>query len=682
MHIKRTAFVLLFLLIFNCKLNSSDKTLPAQTVTINILSKQLRLLKEGEFDDLLLYLPVKSAVLDLNSHEYFNVRRIKIYLQDGLWLINIGTRSFSAPFRFRIFSHKKNSTVRVKLPDGIRVYPLPLKIKSIKSGLKIYVMDSLNRYAYDSSIAEYGQRPLEEKEAVSALEHVIRARYFFNKKRPAHKDSDFCDLTHCQVYRGRAKSFVPLNDEFIIDWKTLSHNLFFHSQCGGKTFDLRVFRNGKPVVNGVRDYLYRDGIVLCMDSKTYWKRSIKEEELLKIIFKKEAPKRIIKLYYNQNKMKIVLVSGSRKKLFSPENFRLSVNRIKGWSFLRSNNYMIEIKKLNGKNVFVFKGRGLGHGVGFCQHGALELARKGYNRYEILRHYYPSISLISKNKLPESSPYLSYCTFDIAAGRIITNNNISFLNRRIPPGSIFKLIVSLYLAKERPDIFNDYRFICKGREKDDALKPYRCWKPEGHGTLNLEEAVPHSCNLYFASLNKKIDVKSFNKFFIKFSRMLEIKTELPETKDLNGWARVFSGLDFRISFSISDLIKILQVLYPDNTGDERVESFKKLIPVSDRNRIFNTLKNTFVIGTGSGEVKPAGALYNYEPLIRKDNLIKMKDINLMEYWGKTSTVIDGTNRALNYGMFIGGRGDKGIIVVIQRGYGHIAAKWALKLLQMD
>ncbi len=39
-----------------------------------------------------------------------------------------------------------------------------------------------------------------------------------------------------------------------------------------------------------------------------------------------------------------------------------------------------------------EGRGYGHGIGMCQHGALEMAREGRTHEEILRHYYRGIEL--------------------------------------------------------------------------------------------------------------------------------------------------------------------------------------------------------------------------------------------------------------------------------------------------
>lgn len=41
---------------------------------------------------------------------------------------------------------------------------------------------------------------------------------------------------------------------------------------------------------------------------------------------------------------------------------------------------------------VARGRGFGHGVGMCQHGALGMARLGYSYQQILAHYYPGARL--------------------------------------------------------------------------------------------------------------------------------------------------------------------------------------------------------------------------------------------------------------------------------------------------
>ena len=41
---------------------------------------------------------------------------------------------------------------------------------------------------------------------------------------------------------------------------------------------------------------------------------------------------------------------------------------------------------------IFSGRGMGHGVGLCQWGAEEMARRKFGYQAILGHYYPGTSL--------------------------------------------------------------------------------------------------------------------------------------------------------------------------------------------------------------------------------------------------------------------------------------------------
>ncbi|CAG1066355.1 hypothetical protein BAC1_01964 [uncultured bacterium] len=60
----------------------------------------------------------------------------------------------------------------------------------------------------------------------------------------------------------------------------------------------------------------------------------------------------------------------------------------GYSVLRS--AMFEVER--GGEMFLFKGRGSGHGVGLSQWGAKGMAENGYSYKEILLHFYPGTEL--------------------------------------------------------------------------------------------------------------------------------------------------------------------------------------------------------------------------------------------------------------------------------------------------
>ena len=56
--------------------------------------------------------------------------------------------------------------------------------------------------------------------------------------------------------------------------------------------------------------------------------------------------------------------------------------------------MVEKEYDNNRQVklFHFDGRGWGHGVGMCQHGAYELAKDGYSYTSILQKYYTGVEV--------------------------------------------------------------------------------------------------------------------------------------------------------------------------------------------------------------------------------------------------------------------------------------------------
>jgi len=91
--------------------------------------------------------------------------------------------------------------------------------------------------------------------------------------------------------------------------------------------------------------------------------------------------------------------------------------------------------------------------------------------------------------------------------VLKDGNSPMLDRGInaayPPGSIFKLVTAL-AALDLGKITPQTRFRCAGSFKlAPKSKPVRCWLHEGHGSLNLYEALERSCNVYFLNLAKKL-----------------------------------------------------------------------------------------------------------------------------------------------------------------------------------
>jgi penicillin-binding protein 2 len=92
-------------------------------------------------------------------------------------------------------------------------------------------------------------------------------------------------------------------------------------------------------------------------------------------------------------------------------------------------------------------------------------------------------------------------------QVLKDENAPMLDRGIdaayPPGSIFKLVTAL-AALDLGKITPETRFRCTGSFRlSPNAKPTHCWLHEGHGSLNLYEALERSCNVYFWNVAKRL-----------------------------------------------------------------------------------------------------------------------------------------------------------------------------------
>jgi len=75
----------------------------------------------------------------------------------------------------------------------------------------------------------------------------------------------------------------------------------------------------------------------------------------------------------------------------------------------------------------------------------------------------------------------------------------------PPASTFKIVlVTAALETGKATPFT--KFYCPGYYKI-GKRIFKCWKKEGHGWLNLKDALIHSCDVYFYQLGLKLGVKN-------------------------------------------------------------------------------------------------------------------------------------------------------------------------------
>ena len=92
-------------------------------------------------------------------------------------------------------------------------------------------------------------------------------------------------------------------------------------------------------------------------------------------------------------------------------------------------------------------------------------------------------------------------------KLKNNQRSPLLNRSMsgvyPPGSTIKMAVAL-AALEHGVIDYNTKFYCNG-SKELGTSTFHCWAKDGHGKLNLMEAIEQSCDVYFYELGLKVGI---------------------------------------------------------------------------------------------------------------------------------------------------------------------------------
>ena len=93
-----------------------------------------------------------------------------------------------------------------------------------------------------------------------------------------------------------------------------------------------------------------------------------------------------------------------------------------------------------------------------------------------------------------------------------------------PGSVFKTVTTAAALDE--EVINlDTSFSCYG-SYDVLGQDISCWKPAGHGTLNLQQGLTASCNPYFIQVGLALGAQKFLNYFEAFGFTERTGIDLP------------------------------------------------------------------------------------------------------------------------------------------------------------
>lgn len=204
---------------------------------------------------------------------------------------------------------------------------------------------------------------------------------------------EVCDDVHCQAYLSKAskaeisEAVFNTMGEIVVDSDLNLITAAFHSNCGGQTCNSQdVWAVSTTYLKSVKDSF-------CLNQPhAHWKRSVAMEDW----------KAYLQLKHNypvEDSMKFNCATsfnpyGSRAIYFMDKNLKIPLKTIRADFQLKSTFFSVEQKG----DMVIFNGRGYGHGVGLCQEGAMEMARRHYSYKDILNFYYKDVYLVNINAL--------------------------------------------------------------------------------------------------------------------------------------------------------------------------------------------------------------------------------------------------------------------------------------------
>ena len=140
-------------------------------------------------------------------------------------------------------------------------------------------------------------------------------------------------------------------------------------------------------------------------------------------------------------------------------------------------------------------------------------------------------IIAMHSSPSFDPNLFVFGISKDDWQLIRNNPMKpLVNKTLQgnysPGSTIKPIVALS-ALENGIINTNFAVNCRGHKHPLELygQTYHCWKKQGHGFMNLRNAMKQSCDIYFYEVARKLGVDKLSETAKKFGLGKEVFGDL-------------------------------------------------------------------------------------------------------------------------------------------------------------
>jgi stage II sporulation protein D len=300
-----------------------------------------------------------------------------------------------------------SSTLELNLPNQMtRVVRGELLVSAhaptSRNALQIVLLTE--REAAVASVVAAEMSGINSSESLKALAVVVRSFMISHAARHAKAGFDFCDTTHCQLYRGEedlyAQSASKLVEKAVIATRgavlNFNHRVLeghYTAVCGGLTAIPEMVWGGATSSR----YPYREVVCQwCADSRyRKWERKTSASSVLAALaastgFKLSQAAEIKIEKYNASEVvqAVIIKDRGRRVALSADRFRRAIGQRIGWNRVLSPTFTLE----HHADSFIFRGRGFGSQVGLCVAGAAAQAAAGRSYQEILSFYYPQTEI--------------------------------------------------------------------------------------------------------------------------------------------------------------------------------------------------------------------------------------------------------------------------------------------------
>ncbi len=294
----------------------------------------------------------------------------------------------------RVIQDKQEDYLQLRLLQPVakqRSYEGDFDLEIRKEAINL--INNLDLETYLEGVVESEGGPGQKINFYKAQAVISRtyAMKYWNK----HKENGYnlCDRVHCQAYLHHRSASVTIDSAvhqtrglIMVNENGELYPTYFHANCGGQTSEPHYVWNEEiPNLCSFKD-------TFCIHTQqAKWEKKIPKDQWIKFLVDKYDYPVWDSTSYDRLTH---YVQDQRDAFYIHPIYGIPLRDIREQFKLKSTFFDAEII---GEDVLLH-GRGFGHGVGLCQEGAMNMAKRGYTFDQILGYYYPQMMLVDRNNL--------------------------------------------------------------------------------------------------------------------------------------------------------------------------------------------------------------------------------------------------------------------------------------------